>query len=91
MQPDAATFQEVIADGQEFVVPTHPLPERTLFGVVADAPIDSVSLVALDGAFPFLDNFTFVQTAPLPPSLLLFGLGVIGFTMMNRHRRTPLA
>lgn len=90
LQPDAAAFQVVMADGQEFVVSTQPFPERTFFGLVADAPIGSVSLIAQDGAFPLLDNFTFVQTAPLPPSLLLFSLGAIGFSLMNRFPRRQL-
>ncbi len=87
--PDGAPFQITLADGQTFAADTTPFPDRAFFGVVADSPIDSISFVAGEGAFPLLDNFTFGLAAPLPPSFFLFGFGAAGLAAVRiRTRRT---
>jgi hypothetical protein len=85
--PDGAPFDVTLASGDTFTVSTNPFPNRAFFGIVSDTPISSLSFTAEEGAFPLLDNFTFGQAVPAPPSLVLFGIGGIGAAICAWRRR----
>jgi hypothetical protein len=88
--PFAAPFQVTLDDGQTFLVNTDNYPDRAFFGVTSDTPIASVSFVAGDGAEPLLDNFTVGLAAPVPPSLVLFGVGALGLATARKLYRKRL-
>lgn len=89
--PYAAGMTLTLSTGDTFTVPTSDYPDRSFFGITADASIASVSFTAEDGAFPLLDNFTIAQATPLPPSLVLFGIGgaaLVGYRWRRGGRGT---
>lgn len=87
--PYAAAFDLLLSSGEAISAASSDFPQRTFFGLTSDTPIDSVSFVARDGAFPLLDNFTVAQTAPLPPSAILAATGLVsllGFLRRNQRQ-----
>jgi len=85
--PARETFTLTLSSGASFSAQSSDFPDRAFVGVLADAPISSVTIAVGDQAFPLIDNFTICQTAPLPPSLVLWGISGALMLAYRRPRR----
>jgi hypothetical protein len=85
--PAQETFTITLSSGDSFSALSGDFPARAFVGVLADAPITSVRLTVGDEAFPLIDNFTVCQTAPVPASLVLWGMSGALFFAYRRPWR----
>lgn len=100
VDPSALSYQITVA-GNNYTVPTDPLPTEQFFGVTSDTPIASINLTLLGttyngSTYALLDNFSFgtasvgeMGAAPEGTTFLLIGSGLIGIAALKKFIRKP--
>jgi len=100
VSPSAGTYQITVA-GNNYTVPTDPLPTEQFFGITSDTPISTIDLTLLGTAYngstyALLDNFSYgtadagdMSQAPEGGTFLLIGSGLIAIAGLKKFVRKP--
>jgi len=84
---------QIFVNGTPVATVTPTYTSFSFIGFTSDVPITSITIQALTGGDPVLDNFTFGPAAtetPEPATMLLLGSGLAGLAALARRRRRGL-